>query len=48
MMIPVTVLALVTQLTVTIADAIPHFNLEPVCHGFGFQEAALSEAMSGC
>ena len=37
MMIPVTALALVTQLTVTIADAVPHFNLEPVCHGIAQQ-----------
>jgi len=37
MMIPVMALALVTQLTVTIADAVPHFNLEPVCHGIAQQ-----------
>ena len=37
MMIPVMTLALVTQLTVSVADAVPHFNLEPVCHGIAQQ-----------
>jgi hypothetical protein len=36
MMIPVTTLALVTQL-MTIADGVPRFNLEPVCHGIAEQ-----------
>lgn len=40
MMIPVTALALVTQLTVTIADAVPHFNLEPVCRGIALETPA--------
>jgi hypothetical protein len=37
MMIPVTALALVTQLTVTVADSVPRFNLEPVCRGIAEQ-----------
>jgi hypothetical protein len=37
MMIPVTSLAIATQLTVTIADDVPHFDLEPVCHGISQQ-----------
>jgi hypothetical protein len=37
MMIPVMTLALVSQLTVTIADSVPHFNLEPVCRGIAQQ-----------
>jgi hypothetical protein len=37
MMIPVMTLALVTQLTVTVADNVPHFNLEPVCRGIAQQ-----------
>jgi hypothetical protein len=36
-MIPITSLALVTQLTLTIADAVPRFNLEPACHGIAQQ-----------
>ena len=36
-MIPITSLALVTQLTLTIADVVPRFNLEPVCHGIAQQ-----------
>jgi hypothetical protein len=36
MMIPATALALVTQL-MTIADNVPRFNLEPVCHGIAEQ-----------
>ncbi len=35
MMIPV--MALVTQLVVTIADDVPRFDLEPVCHGIARQ-----------
>ena len=35
MMIPV--MALVTQLVVTIADDVPRFNLEPICHGIARQ-----------
>jgi hypothetical protein len=37
MVIPVATLALVTQLTVTIADTVPHFNVEPVCRGIAQQ-----------
>ena len=37
MMIPVTTLAFVMQLTVAIADNVPHFKLEPVCHGIAQQ-----------
>ena len=37
MMIPIMTLALVTQLTVTIADNVPHFNLNPVCQGIAQQ-----------
>jgi hypothetical protein len=37
MMIPVMALALVSQLVVTIADDVPRFNLEPVCHGIARQ-----------
>ncbi len=37
MMIPVVTLALVTQLTVTVADSVPQFNLEPVCRGIAQQ-----------
>ena len=37
MMIPVMTLALVTQLTVTIADGVPRFNLQPVCRGIAQQ-----------
>ena len=37
MIMPVTTLALVTQLTITIADDVPRFNLEPVCHGIAQQ-----------
>jgi hypothetical protein len=36
-MIPVSALTLVTQLTVTIADRVPSFNLEPVCRGIAQQ-----------
>jgi hypothetical protein len=37
MMIPVMTLALATQLTVAIADTVPHFNLDPLCHGIAQQ-----------
>jgi hypothetical protein len=37
MMIPVMTLALATQLTVSVADAVPRFNLEPVCRGIAQQ-----------
>jgi hypothetical protein len=37
MMIPITTLALVTQMTVAIADNVPSFNLEPVCRGIAQQ-----------
>jgi hypothetical protein len=37
MMIPVMTLALVAQLTVTIADGVPRFNLQPVCRGIAQQ-----------
>jgi len=37
MMIPIMALALVSQLVVTIADDVPRFNLEPVCHGIARQ-----------
>jgi hypothetical protein len=37
MLIPVMTLALVAQLTVTIADNVPHFDLKPVCHGIAQQ-----------
>ncbi len=37
MMIPVMTLALATQLTVTIADSVPHYNLDPVCRGISQQ-----------
>lgn len=37
MMIPVTMLALATQLTITIADNVPHYNLQPICRGIGRQ-----------
>jgi hypothetical protein len=36
-MIPIMSLALVTQLTLTTADVVPSFNLEPVCHGIAQQ-----------
>ncbi len=36
-MIPITSLALVTQLTLTIADVVPHYNLERVCRGIAQQ-----------
>jgi hypothetical protein len=36
-MIPVMTLALVTQLTVTIADSVPRFNVDPVCRGIAEQ-----------
>lgn len=36
-MIPITSLALVTQLTVTFADVVPRFNVEPVCRGIAQQ-----------
>jgi hypothetical protein len=35
--IPVTALALVAQLTVAIADGVPHYNLAPLCHGIAQQ-----------
>ena len=34
---PIMTLALVTQLTVTIADSVPRFNLRPVCRGIAQQ-----------
>jgi len=37
MMIPLMTLALATHLTVTIADNVPRFNLEPLCRGFAQQ-----------
>jgi hypothetical protein len=37
MMIPVMTLAVVTQLTVTIADTVPRYNLNPVCRGISQQ-----------
>jgi len=37
MMIPVMTLALVTQLTVTVADDVPRYNLEPLCRGIARQ-----------
>ncbi len=37
MMVPAMMLALATQLTVTIADDVPHFDLEPVCRGISQQ-----------
>jgi hypothetical protein len=37
MMIPVATLALATQLTFTIADDVPQFDLEPVCRGISQQ-----------
>jgi hypothetical protein len=36
-LIPVTTLALVAQLTVAIADGVPHYNLEPLCRGIAQQ-----------
>ncbi len=36
-MIPVTTLALVTQLTGLVADDVPHFDLQPVCRGIAQQ-----------
>ncbi len=33
----ISVMALVTQLVVTIADDVPRFDLEPVCHGIARQ-----------
>jgi hypothetical protein len=41
MMIAVISLALVTQLTVAIADDVPNFNVEPVCRGIS-QQGGLS------
>jgi hypothetical protein len=37
MMIPVTMLALATQLTVTIADDVPQFDVAPTCRGIAQQ-----------
>ena len=37
MMIPVAMLALVAHLTVTIADDVPQFNIEPTCRGISQQ-----------
>jgi hypothetical protein len=37
MIIPIAALALASQLTVTIADDVPQFNLEPLCHGIAQQ-----------
>ncbi len=37
MMIPVMTLALATQLTVTVADTVPQFNLDPICRGIAQQ-----------
>ena len=36
-LIPVTALALVAQLTVAIADGVPRYNLEPLCRGIAQQ-----------
>jgi hypothetical protein len=36
-LIPATALALVAQLTVAIADGVPHYNLEPLCRGIAQQ-----------
>jgi hypothetical protein len=36
-LIPATALALVAQLTVAIADGVPHYNLAPLCHGIAQQ-----------
>jgi len=36
-MFPITSLALVTQLTFTVADAVPRFNLDPVCRAIAQQ-----------
>jgi hypothetical protein len=36
-LIPATILALVAQLTVAIADGVPHYNLEPLCRGIAQQ-----------
>jgi hypothetical protein len=33
MVIPITTFALAGQLTVAVADTVPHFNLKPVCQG---------------
>lgn len=37
MTMPVATLALITQLTLTVADVVPRFNLEPVCRGIAQQ-----------
>jgi hypothetical protein len=37
MIIPVTMLTLATQLTVTIADDVPQFDVGPTCHGVAQQ-----------
>jgi len=36
-LIPATALALVAQLTVAVADGVPHYNLEPLCRGIAQQ-----------
>lgn len=35
--IPIAALAVATQITMTFADEIPHFNVEPVCRGIAQQ-----------
>ena len=37
MIIPVTTLVFVAQLTIAVADNVPRFNLEPVCRGIAQQ-----------
>jgi hypothetical protein len=37
MIIPIATLALATQLTVTIANDVPHYNVEPLCRGIAQQ-----------
>jgi hypothetical protein len=37
MIIPIATLALATQLTVTVADNVPSFNVEPLCRGIAEQ-----------
>lgn len=46
MFIPLIASAIVTQLTVTIADDVPRFNLDPVCHGIA-QQGGLNLEPSG-
>jgi hypothetical protein len=37
MFLPIATLALATQLTFTVADNVPHFNVEPLCRGIAQQ-----------